>query len=131
MPGWGADYAESARAVWRGQAGPRSGRRVGAAAKLLRSYLGKAFSETGNYDKAAKEFDLARQLDPNDPTSWLYSALLLRQENRVNEAIQNLEKSQDLNENRRIYRSRLLLDQDRAVRGANLATLYADAGLKM
>lgn len=32
-----------------------------------------------------------------------------------------------LNDNRAVYRSRLLLDQDRAVRGANQATLYGDA----
>src|SRR5207244_12543211 len=31
--------------------------------------------------------------------------------------------------NRQVYRSRLLLDQDQAIRGANLATLYEDAGM--
>ena len=40
-----------------------------------------------------------------------------------------MEKSQELNENRRVYRSQLLLDQDRAVRGVNLARIYQDAGM--
>src|SRR6185503_11004996 len=31
--------------------------------------------------------------------------------------------------NRSIFRSRLLLDQDQAVRGANLASMYRDAGM--
>src|SRR5206468_11274539 len=48
---------------------------------------------------------------------------------RSNEGVRDLERSQELNNNRRLYRSRLLLDQDRAVRGANLANLYRDAGL--
>ncbi len=95
----------------------------------LRSYLGKAFGEVGDGRAAARELDLARQLDANDPTAWLYSALLKRQENRPNEAVRDLEHSRELNAHRQVYRSRLLLDQDQAVRGANLATLYEDAGM--
>ena len=96
---------------------------------VLRSYLGKAFSQTGDLGRAQKELALARKLDPNDPTSWLYSALLNQQQNRVNDAVRDLERSQELNPNRRVYRSQLLLDQDRAVRGANLAAVYEDAGM--
>lgn len=96
---------------------------------VLRSYLGKAFSNAGDNRRAENELNIARELDENDPTAWLYSALLLQQENRINEAVRDLEQSQALNENRRVYRSELLLDQDRAVRGANLANVYSDAGL--
>lgn len=96
---------------------------------LLRSYLGKSFSNAGDMGRAAKELRIAQQLDPNDPTPWLYSALLMRDQNRINDAVQHLEHSQELNENRQLYRSRLLLDQDRAVRGANLAAMYRDAGM--
>lgn len=35
----------------------------------------------------------------------------------------------ELNDNRAVYRSRLLLDQDNAVRGANLARMYDQVGL--
>jgi tetratricopeptide (TPR) repeat protein len=95
----------------------------------LRSYLGKAYADTGDRSRAAKELDLAKSLDPEDPTSWLYSALFHGQNNRINEAIDDLEKSKELNDNRSVYRSQLLLDQDRAVRSANLAAAYQDAGM--
>ena len=96
---------------------------------LLRSYLGKAFSNAGDTRRADAELRLAEQIDAGDPTPWLYSALLLQRESRINEGVGALEQSQELNENRAVYRSRLLLDQDRAVRGANLANLYRDAGM--
>ncbi|HEY2951104.1 MAG TPA: TonB-dependent receptor, partial [Verrucomicrobiae bacterium] len=96
---------------------------------VLRSYLGKAFSYTSDEGRAEKELTRARELDPNDPTSWLYAALLNQQRNRVNDAVEQLEKSKELNDNRALYRSRLLLDQDKAVRSANLAAIYRDAGM--
>jgi tetratricopeptide (TPR) repeat protein len=96
---------------------------------VLRSYLGKAFSHAGDNVQALKELEFARRLDTNDPTAWLYSSLIKQQENQINEAVRDLETSQALNENRRVYRSRLLLDQDRSVRGVNLATIYEDAGM--
>ena len=96
---------------------------------VLRSYLGKAFSQTGDDARANHELELARKFDPNDPTSWLYSALLHQQQNHINEAIRDLEKSKELNDNRSVFRSRMLLDQDEAVRGANLASVYSDAGM--
>src|SRR5262249_18307212 len=79
---------------------------------ILRSYLGKAFTDQDDFPHARKELALAKELDPNDPTSWLYLALLDLQANRLNEAVDNLEHSKDLNDNRSIFRSRLLLDQD-------------------
>lgn len=96
----------------------------------LRSYLGKAYAEAGVTGRAYHELELARQLDPRDPTAFLYRAVLQQQQNRVNDAIKDLEHSEALNANRQIYRSKILLDQDRAVAGANLATVYADAGMQ-
>jgi Flp pilus assembly protein TadD len=95
----------------------------------LRNYLGKAYANSGDFPRATKEFQLAKRLDPDDPTSWLYSALLDQERNQINDGIRDLEKSEELNDNRSVYRSQLLLDQDRAVRSANLATLYRDAGM--
>ncbi|HZM02421.1 MAG TPA: TonB-dependent receptor [Candidatus Saccharimonadales bacterium] len=95
----------------------------------LRSYLAKAFDQLGDSAHTAKELALAKQLDPADPTPWLYAALYLRQQLRFNEAIESLEESLALNDNRRVYRSQLLLDQDRAVRGASLATIYQSDGM--
>ena len=96
---------------------------------VLRSYLGKAFAEGSDDAHAVHELQLARQLDPNDPTAWLYSALLKQQQNRINEAIGDLQSSQERNDNRSLFRSRFLLDEDRAVGSANLAGIYRDAGM--
>jgi len=96
---------------------------------LLRSYLGKGYSRAGDDLRAGREIELAKRLDRNDPTAWLYAALLQQRANRINDAVRDLETSQLLNNNRAVYRSRLLLDQDRAVRSVNLASIYQDAGL--
>lgn len=95
----------------------------------LRSYLGKAYADAGDFGRAEKELDLAKHLDPADPTAWLYSALLNQERSRINEAIDDMEKSEALNDNRRVYRSEHFLDQDQAVRSANLASMYSDAGM--
>lgn len=97
---------------------------------VMRSYLGKAFSAAGETKLAEKDFRLGKELDPGDPTAWLYSALHQWQQNRPNVAVRELERSTELNDNRRLFRSRLGLDRDRAVRSANLAAVYADAGLQ-
>jgi len=95
----------------------------------LRSYLGKAYANAGDISHATRELERAKKMDPDDATPWLYSALLNQENNRVNEAIGDLEKSEELNDNRQIYRSQLLLDKDQAIRSANLAAIYRDAGM--
>jgi len=96
---------------------------------LLRSYLGKAYSAAGANELAARELKLAMEKDPRDPTAWLYSALLEQQENRVNQAVSDLEKATELNDHRSVYRSGVLLDQDLGVKRANLASIYRDTGM--
>ncbi|MDB6032821.1 MAG: repeat protein [Verrucomicrobiales bacterium] len=96
---------------------------------VLRSYLGKAFSHDWDQKRAEKEFKLAQNLDPNDPTPWLYEALLDQQENRLNNSARELQRSKELNQNRSLFRSGMLLDQDQAVRSANLAAIYRDLGM--
>jgi tetratricopeptide (TPR) repeat protein len=96
---------------------------------IFRSYLGKGFALAGDWPRATNELRLARSLDSLDPTAWLYSALLNQQLNRVNRGINDLEHSLSLNQQRSVFRSTHLLDQDRAVRSANLAALYRDAGM--
>jgi Tfp pilus assembly protein PilF len=96
---------------------------------LLHSYLGKAFSQTGETAHAQAELARAKVIDPKDPTPYLYAALEDKQENRYNAAVRELETSVLLNDNRRVFRSQFLLDQDRSVRGANLAAIYLNDGL--
>lgn len=97
---------------------------------LLRSYLGKGFAQAGDSTRATKELRLAQELDPRDPTPWLYSALLRHQQSQVNQAIRDLDRAVLLNDHRSLFRSRFLLDQDRSVASADLAALYADAGIR-
>jgi tetratricopeptide (TPR) repeat protein/opacity protein-like surface antigen len=95
---------------------------------LLRAYLGKTYFEEKRTPLDTEQFAIAKQLDPNDPTAWLYDGIAKQTENRPVEAVQDLERSIELNDNRAVYRSRLLLDKDRAARGTSLARAYKDLG---
>ncbi|MHC1728731.1 MAG: tetratricopeptide repeat protein [Syntrophobacteraceae bacterium] len=95
---------------------------------LIRSYLGKAYFDEKRDKQAANQFDQAKVLDPLDPTPWFYEAIQKETQNRPVEALDHLEKSIRLNDNRAVYRSRLLLDQDLAARSASLARIYQDLG---
>ncbi len=95
---------------------------------LLRSYLGKAYFEEKRYPLDQQQYSIAKSLDPLDPTAWLYDGILKQTINRPIEAVRDLEKSVELNDNRAVYRSRLLLDKDRAARGTSLARAYKDLG---
>jgi tetratricopeptide (TPR) repeat protein len=97
---------------------------------LLRSYLGKAYFEERREPLASEQYAIARSLDPNDPTPWFYDALLKQSENRPVEALKDIETAIRLNDNRAVFRSRELLDQDRAARGASLARIYEDLGFR-
>nr|MCU0231590.1 tetratricopeptide repeat protein [Acidobacteriota bacterium] len=95
---------------------------------LLRSYLGKAYYEEKRLDEAAKEYATAKALDPSDPTPWLYSAYLKQNDNRPVEALGDIQESIELNDRRAVYRSRLLLDEDLAVRSADKSQIYNQLG---
>lgn len=97
---------------------------------LVRSYLGKAYYEERRDRLAGEQLDMAKQLDPKDPTPWLYDAVRKQSTNRPVAALHDIQESIARNDNRAIYRSRLLLDQDAAARGANLARLYSDLGFE-
>jgi tetratricopeptide (TPR) repeat protein len=95
---------------------------------LLRSYLGKAYFEEKRDPLDAEQLAIAKELDPLDPTPWLYDAIRLQTENRPVEALHALRKSIELNDNRAVYRSRQGLDEDRAARGTSLGRIYGDLG---
>ena len=97
---------------------------------LMRSYLGKAYFEEKRDKLASNQFTLSKELDPMDPTPWFYDAIQKQTMNRPVEALQDLQKSIELNENRAVYRSRLLLDQDLAARSTSLARIYGDLGFQ-
>jgi tetratricopeptide (TPR) repeat protein len=100
---------------------------------LLRSYVGKAYYEENHADRdalAATQFDLAKQLDSNDPTPWFYQAILRLSENRPVDALEELNVSVEKNDDRAVYRSRFMLDDDNASRTANVAAVYSNLGFE-
>ncbi|HED16119.1 MAG TPA: TonB-dependent receptor, partial [Gammaproteobacteria bacterium] len=97
---------------------------------LIRSYLGKAYQSEHRNKVANSQYDMARTLDPNDPTPWLYSAISKQANNRPVEAMLDLQQSAQLNDNRAVYRSRFLLDQDQATRASDLGNVYRELGFE-
>ncbi len=96
---------------------------------LFLSYWGKMLYQVERHDKALIVLDSAARLDPRDPTPLYYRAVILRDLNRAGEAIRTLNQSIALNDNRAVYRSRFLLDQDLASRNVDLSVLYDGLGL--
>ena len=97
---------------------------------LIRSYLGKVYFEEKRTNLDGREYAVAKELDPRDPTPWFYDAIRKQTVNRPVEALQDLQKSIELNDNRAVYRSSLLLDQDLAARSASLARIYNNLGFE-
>ncbi|MEO8007887.1 MAG: tetratricopeptide repeat protein [Betaproteobacteria bacterium] len=98
---------------------------------LLRSYVGKAYydEKEGARDRlAGVQFELAKTYDRLDPTPWFYDAIRKQTDNRAGESLSDLQRSIELNDDRAVYRSRLLLDQDSASRSVGLARIYTDVG---
>lgn len=93
---------------------------------IVRSYLGKTYFEEKRTKLDVREYETAKQLDPLDPTPWFYDAIAKQTTNRPVEALQNMQRSIELNDNRAVYRSSLLLDSDLAARSAGLARIYTD-----
>jgi tetratricopeptide (TPR) repeat protein len=97
---------------------------------LFRSYLGKGYYEEKRDPQAAAQYEMAKELDPKDPTSYFYDAIRKQTTNRPVEALQDMEKAIELNDNRAVYRSRLELDSDLAARSAAQARIYSDLGFQ-
>jgi tetratricopeptide (TPR) repeat protein len=96
---------------------------------LFQSFLGKALYQVRAFDKALEIYDYAKTLDPQDPTPYYYKGIALTDLNRPGEAVQEINRSIELNDNRAIYRSRIMLDRDLAVRNFDLARAYTQLGL--
>ncbi|MHC1790012.1 tetratricopeptide repeat protein [Solidesulfovibrio sp.] len=96
---------------------------------LLQSALGKALYQNRDFDKALATYDYAASLDPRDPTPHLYKGIALTDLNRPGEAIREINASIAKNGNQAVFRSRLSLDRDLAVRNADLARSFTLLGL--
>ena len=73
--------------------------------------LGKALYQTRSFGRALEVYDYAKTLDPKDPTPYFYKGIGLSDLNRPGEAIQEINKSIELNDNVAMFRSRSLLNQ--------------------
>jgi Tfp pilus assembly protein PilF len=97
---------------------------------LIRSYLGKAYYEEKRDKMSEDQYKTAEEFDPSDPTPFFYDAIRKQTINRPVEALHDMQKAIELNDNRMIYRSELLLDADLAARNASLGRIYTDLGFQ-
>src|SRR5947207_2152015 len=97
---------------------------------IVRSYLGKAYYEEKRGPLDEREYAIAKELDPKDPTPWFYDAIAKQTTNRPVEALQDIQRAIELNDNRAVYRSSLQLDSDLAARSASLGRIYSDLGFQ-
>jgi Flp pilus assembly protein TadD len=97
---------------------------------LVRSYLGKAYYEEKRDEAATETLATAKTLDEKDPTPWFYDAIRKQSVNRPVEALHDLQRAIELNDNRAIYQSQLRVDEDLAARSASLARIYDDLGFQ-
>ncbi len=93
------------------------------------SYWGKMLYQLKRFHKALDMLDQASRLDPHDPTPHYVRSLILSDLNRPTEAIAALQTAMALNDNRAVYRSRFLLDQDLSMKNIDLSFLYRQMGL--
>jgi hypothetical protein len=92
--------------------------------------LGKAYYEEKRTGLDEREYATAKELDPRDPTPFFYDAIQKQTTNRPVEALQDIQRAIDLNDNRAVYRSSLQVDSDLAARSASLGRIYSDLGFQ-
>ncbi|MFN7955206.1 MAG: tetratricopeptide repeat protein [bacterium] len=95
---------------------------------LYQSYLGKSYLEFRRFDEALGALERASQLDPRDPTPWVYRGAVLRDLNRPVDALEAYLHAVELNDNRAVYRSRFLLDRDLAAKNISQGQVYDELG---
>jgi tetratricopeptide (TPR) repeat protein len=97
---------------------------------LTRSYMAKTYDAENRRQLPATQLALAKRFDPNDPTPWLYDALLKLHRNRPVEALQDLLGAISRNDNRALFRSRLAMDADLATRSAGTGRVLRELGFE-
>ena len=92
---------------------------------LFRSYLAKSLFELNRYEGSSEELANAKKLDPNDPTADIYEAFNNLATFKPVAALESVEEAIKKNDNRFVFRSKLLLDQDRATRAVGLGRVFS------
>ena len=97
---------------------------------LLRSYLGKAYYEERQPVLAADQYKLAEELDPKDPTPWLYDAIRPKASTGRSRHSDLCRSPSSSTTTAPSIDPDLLLDATVAARSANLARIYSDLGFQ-
>ena len=92
--------------------------------------MGKAYYEEKRSVLAEDQYSLAKQRDPKDPTPHFYDAIRKQTTNRPVEALHDMQKAIELNDNRGVYRSSLTLDKDLAARSAAQGRICNELGFQ-
>ncbi|MCB0322058.1 MAG: FecR domain-containing protein [Bdellovibrionales bacterium] len=92
------------------------------------SYLAKAYFALNRPEDGLKALARAKRLDPKDPTPYLYEAIYQQSEYQPGRALTQLLEARKRNDNRAVFRSRYLLDQDQSVLTSNLAQVFNELG---
>lgn len=87
-------------------------------------YYGKILYTVERKQQALEVLQRASELDPNDPSPIYIMAIIERDRHRDAKAIELLQRAETLNDNKGIYRSKQLLDTDRATNSADLTLAY-------
>lgn len=96
---------------------------------LHRSYWAKILYQLHRQQKALDVLDISQKIDSRDPTPDLYRAIIYRDLRQPGLAIAAFNEAIRKNDNRAVYRSRLLLDRDLAVKNVDLSLMYDQLGL--
>ncbi len=97
---------------------------------LSRSYMAKIYDAELREKLSAAQLTIAKHLNGADPTPWLYDALRKQNENRPIDALHDLQGAIERNDNRAVYRSRLLVDEDLAARSAGIGQIHRTLGFE-
>jgi len=129
--------------VGRGLAAIRRGDRADGLAELevaialaprnaaTRAWLGRALLDAGDGERAAKQFALATEEDPDDPTPRLFSAIRRFAANDPVGALADIEAADARGGARATVRDASGLAEDAAVRGAALGRVYDVLGFDL
>lgn len=90
----------------------------------LRTWLGRAYFDTGERKKASNQFKLEKAEDPQSTNAYLFSALVDYAENRPIPGLRELKEAEKQGDARRVLRSDLGLREDAATRGSALGRIY-------
>ncbi len=97
---------------------------------LSRSYMAKIYDAELREKLSEAQLAIAKHLNGTDPTPWLYDALRKQSANRPIDALHDLQGAIERNDNRAVYRSRLLVDEDLAARSAGIGQIHRTLGFE-